>query len=240
MPKSVDGSEGTWRPYGHGPLISNGPAYNSVNGLGLVDLMGRIDSMTYDPATKRLFVAKGTGGIWMSSDNGDTWRSIGDGLPSQIVGAVAWTTANKGTVLAVSGDPTFGAGGYTGYGAFYSNDLGKTWKQSTGIPNGALGFEIEVDPTNPKEVYAATLFGLYRSTDGGKSYANVNLPTGACAGVAGGGSCQLANVVTDVAIKAPGGVNANVSAGTVLAAVGWRAGRRKNADGTVQSEGNGL
>ena len=240
MPKSVDGSAGTWRPYGHGPLISNGPAYNSVNGLGLVNLMGRIDSLTYDPANKRLFASKGTGGVWMSTDEGATWRSIGEGLPSQIVGAVAWTPANKGTVVAVSGDPTFGAGGYTGYGAFYSNNLGKSWTKARGIPDGALGFEIEVDPTNPSEVYAATLFGLYRSTDGGKTYANVNLPTGACAGVAGGGHCQLANVVTDIAIKGTGGVNADVPAGTVIAAVGWRAGRRKNSDGTIQSEGNGL
>jgi hypothetical protein len=240
MPRSVDGSEGTWRPVGHGPLISNGPAYNSVNGLGLVNLQGRIDSLTYDPASRRLFAAKGTGGIWMSSDFGDTWRSIGDSLPSQIVGAVAWSSANGGTVLAVSGDPTFGSGGYTGYGAFYSTNLGKSWKKANGIPDGALGFEIEVDPTNPLEVYAATLFGLYRSTDGGKSYVNVNLPTGECSGVAGGGHCQLANVVTDIAIKGTGGVNADVPAGTVIAAIGWRAGRKKNADGTVQSEHNGL
>ena len=240
MPRSVDGSEGTWRPVGHGPLISNGPAYNSVNGLGLVNLQGRIDSLTYDPASRRLFAAKGTGGIWMSTDFGDTWRSIGDNLPSQVVGAVAWSSANGGTVLAVSGDPTFGSGGYTGYGAFYSTNLGRTWRKASGIPDGALGFEIEVDPTNPQEVYAATLFGLYRSTDGGRSYANVNLPTGECSGVAGGGHCQLANVVTDIAIKGTGGVNANVPAGTVIAAIGWRAGRKKNADGTVQSEHNGL
>jgi hypothetical protein len=240
MPTSLPGTEGTWRPLGHGPLISNDPAYSSVNKLGLVHLQGRIDSLTYDAATKRLFAAKGTGGVWMSSDYGDTWRSIGDSLPSQIVGAVAWTPANKGTVLAVSGDPTFGGGAYTGFGAFYSNNLGKTWKRATGIPDGALGFEIEVDPTNPLEVYAATLFGLYRSTDGGKSYANVNLPTGECSGVSGGAHCQLANVITDIAIKGTGGVNADVPAGTVLAAVAWRGGRRKNSDGTIQSEHNGL
>lgn len=244
MTKKVAGTEGTWKQYGKGPLISNDPAYNSVNGLGLANVMGRIDSLTYDRVNKRLFAAKGTGGIWLSQDYGDTWRSIGDGLPSQIVGAVAWSSANGGTVLAISGDPTFGGGGYTGYGAFYSNDLGQTWKRAQGIPDGALGFEIEIDESNPSEVYAATHFGLYRSTDGGRTYANVNLPTGECSGVAGGTGgqpeCQLANVVTDVVVRAPGGVNGDVTPGTVVAVVGWRAGQRKNADGTVQSPHNGL
>jgi hypothetical protein len=243
MPASVVGSEGTARPLGHGPLINNDPAYNSVNGLGLVNVMGRIDSLAYDPSGRRLFAAKGTGGVWMSTDWGDTWQSVGDKLPSQIVGAVGWSSANGGTLVTVSGDPTFGSGGYTGYGAFYSTNLGKTWKRATGIPDGALGFEIEVDPTNPLEVYAATGLGLFRSTDGGKSYANVNLPTGECSGVAGGTAhpeCQLANVVTDIAIKPAGGVNSNVAPGTVIAAIGWRAGHRKNSDGTMQSEYNGL
>lgn len=240
MPSSVPGSAGTWRPHGHGPLIANGENYGSVNGLGLANLMGRIDSLTYDPQNKRLFASKGTGGVWMSTDYGDTWRSIGDSLPSQVVGAVAWSSANGGTVVAVSGDPTFGSGAYTGYGAFYSTNLGKTWKKAKGVPDGALGFEIEVDPTNPSEIYAATLFGLFRSTDGGKTYSNVMLPTGECSGIVGTRECQVANVVTDVAIKPAGGVNSNVAPGTVVAAIGWRAGARKNADGTVQSAHNGL
>jgi hypothetical protein len=242
MPKagSVAGTTGKWELYGRGPLIVNDPDYSRVNGLGLVDNMGRLDSLAYDAAAKRLLAAKGTGGIWLSENLGDSWRSIGDGLPSQIVGAVGWSSANGGTVVAISGDGTYGAGGYTGYGAFYSTDLGTTWLQAAGIPNGALGFSIEVDPTNPLEVYAGTSFGLYRSTDGGKSYTNVNLPTGECSGVAGGGKCALANMVTDVAIKAPGGVNGSTEDGTVVAAIGWRAGARANSDGTLQSPYNGL
>ena len=242
----VDGSSGAWAPYGKGPLIVNDPAYTSVNGLGLVDNMGRIDDLAYDAANNRLFAALGTGGIWLSENQGQSWRSIGDSLPSQVVGAVAWTSANGGTIVTVSGDPTFGSGGYTGYGAFYSTDLGATWQKATGIPDGALSFSIDVDPTNPNIVYAATLFGLFRSTDGGKSYVNVSLPTGEvapgvnCTGVAGGGKCQLANVVTDVTVRQPGGVNADVAPGTVVAVVGWRASNRTNSDGTVQSPGNGI
>lgn len=236
----VRGTAGTWEAHGTGPLISDHPDYGSVNDLGLVNLMGRIDSMFYDAANNRLFAAAGTGGIWLSDDLGDTWRSIGEGLPSQIVGAVTWTTANGGTVIAVSGDPTFGGGAYTGFGAFYSNDLGATWHKAAGVPDGALGFAAAVDPTNHGTVYVASMFGLFRSTDGGRTYANVNLPTGECAGVTGGGKCQLANVVTDVIVRAAGGVNGDVRAGTVLAAVGWRGGRRTNSDGTVQSPNNGL
>jgi hypothetical protein len=237
---SVGGTSGKWQLYGTGPLIVNDPDYSRVNGLGLVDNMGRLDSLAYDSVGKRLFAAKGTGGIWLSDNLGDSWRSIGDGLPSQIVGAVGWTPANGGTVVAISGDGTYGAGGYTGFGAFYSTDLGATWQQAAGIPDGALGFAIEVDPANPLKVYAGTSFGLFRSIDGGKSYANVNLPTGECSGVAGGGTCALANMVTDVVVKAPGGVNGTTADGTVVAAVGWRAGAKANSDGTVQSPFNGL
>jgi hypothetical protein len=240
----VNGTAGSWSQYGNGPLIVNDPKYSSVNGLGLVYNEGRLDSLRYDPVGKRLFAAKGTGGIWMSTDLGQHWVSIGDGLPSQVVGAVAWSQASGGTVLAVSGDPSFGAGGYTGFGAFYSTNLGGTWKKAAGIPDGALGFAIEVDPANQSVVYAATSYGLYRSTDGGKTYANVNLPTGSCAGVPGASTgradCQLANVVTDVVVSQPGGVGSTTAPSTVVAAVGWRAGPRKNSDGTVQSPNNGI
>jgi hypothetical protein len=240
----VNGTAGSWSQYGNGPLIVNDPKYSSVNGLGLVYNEGRLDSLRYDPVGKRLFAAKGTGGIWMSTDLGQHWVSIGDGLPSQVVGAVAWSQASGGTVLAVSGDPSFGAGGYTGYGAFYSTNLGGTWKKAAGIPDGALGFAIEVDPANQSVVYAATSYGLYRSTDGGKTYANVNLPTGSCAGVPGASTgradCQLANVVTDVVVSQPGGVGSTTAPSTVVAAVGWRAGPRTNSDGTVQSPHNGI
>ena len=165
------------------------PDYSQVNGLGLVDNMGRLDSLEYDAANNRLFAAKGTGGVWLSEDLGNSWRSIGDGLPSQIVGAVGYTPANGGTVLAIGGDATFGGGGYTGFGAFYTHQPRRApGRGRAGIPDGALGFAIEADPANPTKVYAATSQGLYRSIDGGKTYANVQLPTGACAGVEGGGS----------------------------------------------------
>lgn len=239
------GSAGAWEPYGSGPLISNDERFDSVNGLGLAELNGRIDSFAYDEGNGRLFALIGTGGIWMSEDLGDSWISIGDNLPTQIFGALDWSPSGgrDGTVVAVGGEHLMGGNTYTGLGAYWTDDLGETWHHSEGVPDGLLGFQVEVDPTDPAVVYAATSQGLYRSTDTGKTFINVALPTSEeCAGVTGyANPCEFANFVTDVVVKEPGGVGeAAVEAGTVVAAVGYRAGMAQFPDGTVHSPGNGI
>jgi len=248
----VPGSNGPWQPYGNGPLIADDPRYGSVNGYGWSELNGRIDTFEYDPASGRVFAALGTGGVWMTTDLGQSWTSVGDGLPSQIVGAVAWSTANGGTLIVAGGDPSGGGNDYAGLGAFWSSDLGATWHQAAGVPDGALGYKVAVDKSNQNIVYLGLSKGLFRSTDGGRSYVNVNLPTSElCAGVTVPGPCQFANFVTDVVVKEPGGFELPVplpgSLGCaptgcpVLAAVGYRAGSKLYQDGiTPHAPGNGL
>ena len=242
-PGTVAGTDGTGASYGTGPLIVNDPRYPEVNGLGLVHNSGRIDSFAWDSAAGRLFAAVGNGGIWRSDDKAKTWTSANGNLPTSITGAVAWSPANKGTLLALTGEPTFGSSAFTGLGAFYSTDLGKTWTKAAGVPDGGLGFALAVDPGNPLKVYAATQLGLFASTDGGKTYANANLPTGECSGVTDTQArpeCALANVVTDVVVAKGGGVGTSTTAGTVVATVGWRGGNKTNPNGTVQSPNNGV
>ncbi len=241
---TVPGARGTFTPLGTTPLLSDVDGYDSTNGSGLADLSGRIDSYAYDAVHKRLFAAPGNGGVWMTTNLGNSWTSVGDNLPFQAVGAVTWSpdgTAAAGTLLVVSGEASAGGDVYTGMGAFYTTDLGKTWRQSTGVPDGLMGFEIEVDPTNAKIVYAATSQGLYRSADAGRTYRNVNLPTGRCAGKTGyANDCQNGNWVTDVEIQAPGGTG-STKGGAVLAAVGYRAGQRAYPGTDLpQSPQNGL
>jgi hypothetical protein len=240
----VAGAGGSWEPYGQGPLISNDERFGEVNGTGLVALNGRVDSFAYDEAKGRLFALIGTGGVWMSEDLGETWVSVGDTLPTQIHGAIGFSPegGSDGTLLTVGGEHLMGGNTYTGLGAFWSSDLGRTWHQAEGVPDGAMGFQVEVDPTDPSIVYAATSMGLFRSTDIGKTYENVTLPTSEeCAGKVGYGACQFANFVTDVVVKVPGGIGEEaVPAGTVVAAVGYRAGQAQFPDGTVHSPGNGI
>jgi len=232
LTQKVAGAAGDWKEYGTGPLIANDPEFGHTYGYGWSELNGRVDSLDYDPEAKRLFANTGTGGVWISEDNGDSWKSIGDQLPSQVIGAVAWTPAGGGTVVAGGGEPVLGGNVYAGLGAYWSNNLGATWNIASGVPEGLLTFQIAVDKSKPENIYLASSLGLFRSTDAGRSYVNVNLPTSTeCAGVTALGPCRFANTVSDVVIKAPGGTTNEVG-GQVLAVIGFHRSTRLWPDGT--------
>src|SRR3954447_24203973 len=246
----IPAANGLWSPLGTGPLDAGDPTYDTTNGQtleGFKFVSGRIEDFAYDPAGKRLFASAVNGGVWQSDDMGGSWKPIGDGLPTQVVGALAWTPANGGTLIALTGDPAYGGSSSSGLGIYRSTDDGATWQRSTGAPAGVLGFEPAVDPTDPDKVYAATGAGLLRSTDGGASFTDVTLPTGPCAGHTldyaqpDFKDCFLANMVTDVVVQGPANdKTSGAKPGAVLAAVGWRAGQKANADGKQQSPNNGI
>ena len=252
QPRTISGTGGTWQQYGHGPEIGDDARFTRVANNGYADLNGRVNHFANDPATGRLFASVGQGGVWALDPGSTTWRSIGDNLPTQSIGGIAWSTAQGGTLLITTGNNVFGGGTtFAGDGAYRTIDLGRTWQKSNGIPDGVDSFQVAVDPTNASTVYAATGGGLFRSTDDGAHYTNVDLPVtpsgttpncnGALPSVEG---CFLANMVTDVVVRAPGGIGADTSGGEVIAAVGWRAGNKTNTSqhysSYMESPGNGL
>jgi hypothetical protein len=235
----IRGTRGRWRPVGKGPLHADDPNYPETYGSGFGELAGRVSDYARDPGSGRIYAAVASGGVWESRDGGSSWRSIGDRLPTQTVGSVEFSPAAGGTLIAVTGDNAFGGNTYGGLGVYTSRDDGRTWRRSKGVPNGVQGFKAAVDPTRPRVVYAATGAGLFRSTDGGRRFANVDLPTGACRGdTLRKPNCFFANVVTDVVVQAPD--RFGNEGGAVLAAVGWRDGPRKNFNGVPEAPGNGL
>ena len=253
---AASGTQNAWTLAGHPPecgqATANGvcPAASAANGnyagigtLGFRTLSGRISSIAYDPVnTNRIFVSPVVGGVWESVDAGQSFHSIGDQLPTQVVGAIAYDSPLR-RVLAGTGDNSYGGSGIAGHGLFYTDDDGATWKPASGIPDLSLSFKVLVSPADPSgdTVYAATSQGLFRSTDGGASFVNEKLPTSPsgyspnCAGVTAaspGGTishlCFFANDVTDVVVKPK--ASSNGPAGAVIAAVGWRAGQKQDLD----------
>jgi hypothetical protein len=234
----VPGGRSRWQPAADGPLVADNPQYPLSASSGYSNLAGRVGAFAIDSVRNRLFAAASQGGVWESRDQGQSWRSIGEGLPTQIVGAVGYSPARHGTVIVATGDNAFGAYTYGGVGIFTSTDDGRKWTRARGFPNGALGFTVSIDPTNPNVVYVASGLGLYRSADDGRSFVNVALPTGRCAGNSLQNGCFLASVVTDVVVQAPD--HFGHAGGAVLAAIGWRAGAHANSDGSPESPSNGV
>jgi hypothetical protein len=213
------------------PNADNG-GYGYTGSLGFRTLSGRISSFAYDPSTQgRYFASPVVGGVWESLDSGATWRSIGDNLPTQVVGAIAYD-APLHRIIVGTGDNSFGGSGIAGHGIYYSDNDGATWKLASGVPDLALTFKVVVSPADASglTVYAATSKGLFRSDNGASAFHNEDLPTSPhgyspnCAGNTTTTLCFFANDVTDVVVRAKS--TANGPAGAVLAAVGWRAGQK--------------
>ena len=131
------------------------------------------------------------GGLYKSTDGGDTWKQLTNGLPTdQFVGKIgmAVSPSNPNRVWAVvddvgSGVPS-GIGGGRGAGGapagaggvYISNDAGATWKL-VNAENRLWGrgwyFEaVTVDPVNPERAYVINT-ATYMTTDGGKTFAPV-------------------------------------------------------------------
>jgi photosystem II stability/assembly factor-like uncharacterized protein len=127
------------------------------------------------------------GGVWKTTDGGETWKNVSDGFFGGSIGAVAVSEWDPNVVYAGGGEVTVRGNVSHGNGMWKSTDAGKTWTH-IGLENSRHIPRVRVHPRNPDIVYAAVLGhlfapskdrGVYRSTDGGKSwqrilYANEN------------------------------------------------------------------
>ncbi|HZS15371.1 MAG TPA: hypothetical protein VFC09_12305 [Candidatus Dormibacteraeota bacterium] len=230
---------GTWHRDGAPPILNDTSDYAPVSGVPTFS--GRVADFAVTPDGSALWVGVGLGGVYETGDLGAHWRPLTDGLPNTTTGAVAYSTAQGGTLFDGTGDYD---GGFLGLGVWRSTDDGAHWTRAAGVPDGLMTSRIAVDPTNPSTVYAATNRGLFRSTDDGADFVNVDLPTpgtggtlASCAGDMSHPECALANVVSDVIVR-PG--DAGDRGGEVLAAVGWERGMHHTSQGWYNSLGNGL
>ncbi|MEN9818803.1 MAG: hypothetical protein RLZ32_2683, partial [Gemmatimonadota bacterium] len=122
------------------------------------------------------------GGLWKTADGGDTWTPVTDGqITSASVGAVAVSESHPDVVYIGTGESAIRGNIMPGDGIYKSTDAGKTWRHAGFRAVDAIS-KIRVHPTNPDVVFAAVFGkysvpseerGVYKSTDGGKSWRRV-------------------------------------------------------------------
>ena len=127
------------------------------------------------------YMAPNNGGVWKSTDYGRTWNPIFDGQPTGSIGALAIAPSNPEVIYAGSGEGLRRPDLSVGDGVYKSTDGGGTW-QHLGLRDGQQIGSIIVDPRNPDRIFVAVLGhpygpnaerGVFRSTDGGKSWEKV-------------------------------------------------------------------
>ncbi|MGH8192617.1 MAG: WD40/YVTN/BNR-like repeat-containing protein, partial [Rhodanobacteraceae bacterium] len=121
------------------------------------------------------------GGVWKSTDYGNSWHPIFDKEPTSSIGALAVSVSNPSVIYVGTGEATIRPDQATGMGMYKSTDAGKTW-QYIGLKDTQDIAWIAVDPHNPDRVFVAAMGeiyghnaerGIYRSLDGGKTWKKV-------------------------------------------------------------------
>ena len=145
---------------------------------------GRASSVTGVSNSDNTYYFGATGGgIWKTTDSGQNWRNISDGYFGGSIGAISASESDPNILYVGTGEKTVRGNVSPGYGGFWkSDDAGETWKKmNLDIDQVQVG-RIAIHPKNPDIVYIAIigdLFkdsnkrGVYKSTDGGKSWRQV-------------------------------------------------------------------
>jgi photosystem II stability/assembly factor-like uncharacterized protein len=132
-----------------------------------------------EPAT--FYLGAVNGGVWKTTDAGATWFSVWDNQPSGSIGSIAVAESDPNVVYVASGEGLARPDLSTGNGVYKSNDAGKTWTH-VGLEDGQQIGQIAIDPKDPNRVFVAVTGhpygpnkerGLYRTTDGGKTWKQV-------------------------------------------------------------------
>ncbi|MGA8185920.1 MAG: choice-of-anchor D domain-containing protein, partial [Terriglobia bacterium] len=201
--KSTDGGA-TWATIGTGP--QDGPYGPKPYFYG-----GYVGSIAVDPQNSQVLLASvsevsNLGGVWRSTDGGQTWTQIGLGLPTQVFF-----------------DPTNGNVAYAaiaGSGVYKSTNAGVNWTVDNGSGSNLLdatnSFKISLalDPAHTSTLYASVtsnpsssagsnVLGFYKTVDGGANWTAIwttagtssNFPSTYCAPAGAPGQCWYDNVV---------------------------------------------
>ncbi|MGB6876983.1 MAG: hypothetical protein WBD87_13220 [Candidatus Acidiferrales bacterium] len=127
------------------------------------------------------YIAQVNGGVWKTTDYGETWEPIFDAEPTQSVGALEVAPSDPNIIYVGSGEGLQRPDLSVGNGMYKSTDAGKTWVH-LGLDAAEQIAQLAIDPRDPNHVVVAVvghpygpseMRGIFRTTDGGQTWDKV-------------------------------------------------------------------
>lgn len=146
--------------------------------IGPTIMSGRVvdlDVNEDDPT--EFYVAYASGGLWHTTNNGQSFTSVFDSEDVLTIGdiAVNWKTR---TIWVGTGEVNSSRSSYAGMGIYKSSNNGKSWEYH-GLPESQHIGKIQLHPTDNNTAWVAVLGhlysankerGVYKTSDGGKTW----------------------------------------------------------------------
>lgn len=149
---------------------------------GPKNIPGRITDLAVHPSEPEvIYVASAAGGVFKSTDFGNSWTAVFDSTGVQSIGAIAIHPYDPDILYVGTGEANTSGDSYEGTGIYKTDDGGASWTY-VGLPESYHIGRIVIDPMWPETVYVAAagkLFGtnpergVYRSTNGGANWEQI-------------------------------------------------------------------
>ncbi|MGB8520108.1 MAG: hypothetical protein WCD38_08075, partial [Candidatus Tumulicola sp.] len=162
------------------PTPTPGPAFGNMKWreIGPAGTGGRVAAVAGSATDPKLYyIGAAGGGVWKSSNGGQTWDPVFD-KHTAAIGAVTIDPTNNQTVWVGTGETNPRNDVSVGDGLYKTTDGGDTWT-NVGLKNTRYISRIAVDPRNHNHVVVGALGdafadsqdrGIYVTDDGGKTW----------------------------------------------------------------------
>lgn len=137
-----------------------------------IDGVGRLNCIEFDPQDNNImWVGAPTGGLWKSTDGGNSWSTNTDLLPNLGVSDIVIHPQDSSIMYIATGDKQRGSA--LSYGVLKSTDHGVTWNFTALNPRVEdkykIGFLI-MHPSDSETLLCSTNKGIYKTMDGGDTW----------------------------------------------------------------------